>query len=149
MQPHYEISPKLLKMMRRPTKQIRVAVIDDNELAMHGILAILLQWPRNIFTAAMVLADKTHYNIPGSIYDIALINEEMRPINGTAILEQLRENGFKGVTASITSDANCPPAFRYHFPDKYELGRCPKKTGDFIAWMNSLIFEAEQLRRSL
>lgn len=128
--------------MRRPMRPLRVIVVDGDENAVEGIVPLLLHWD-NIFSVTIIQSSAVYPDILGGRDDIVLLDENMDKITGTKIAEWLREDGFPGIIASITSEDACPPAFKYHFPHKRLMTVSFKAAGKFILWLNALIFEVE------
>ncbi len=140
----YAVLPELRKTMRKPLGPLRVVVIDDSEKAVSGIISVLLQWP-NIFTVTIIQQGSDYPDVQQGRDNIVLLDEKMPKMTGTKVLEYLKEDGFEGVVASISSDMSCPPAFQHHFPNKCDIGRSKKTAFEFVEWMNELIFQAEQM----
>jgi hypothetical protein len=140
---------QLKELMRKPMKPMRVVVVDDDDEAVDGIIPILLNWP-NIFSVTIIHSGKQYPDILGGRDDIVLLDDldgnTENHINGERIVQWLREDGFPGIIASISSEFVSYPNCEHHFPHKYRIVHSFKAGGTFILWLNQLIFEVESDR---
>lgn len=134
--------PQLTQLMRKPVHQVCVAVVDDDDEALAGIVPILLKWP-NVFSSITVLKSEQYPNIVDGRENIVLLDEEMGKMTGTKIAEWLRNDGFTGIIASTVSTNACPAAFKHHFQHKYRIAKSISHARQFVVWLNNLIYELE------
>lgn len=119
-----------------PPRQIRVAVVDDEEAAVWGLKIILRSW---LNLDLQVYSPGTQDTLEAEQGpDILLLDEVMSPISGTEFARLFMDQGYRGIIASISGGAK-PGYTQLHFPHKLAVSKSYAAALEFVNFMNSLL----------
>lgn len=127
--------PTLGVHMLMPSRDLDVAIVDDEPDMAEGMRRILEAWPR--VTPIFVHAHGAMPSVPPSA-DIVLLDEAMPAVSGEDVYAALRSRGFEGIVASI-SGGERPAWCRHHFQQKDLVKTSPDAAKAFVHFMNGLI----------
>lgn len=131
----------LLTLMRRPSRTLRVLVVDNHENGTGGVEEILRSWP-NISMRSFIPSGKTWPLADADTHDdIILLNDAPRQITGDD-MAKLDANGFFGIIASIADDEK-PDWTVFHFGKKRNVLGNMNTAMDFVLWMSNIIGKIE------
>jgi hypothetical protein len=136
-----------LKVFRcRPKDLILILFVTSSFSRIIGLEKILKNWP-NTNIAVNLLRHSSHPVSAICQADIILIGDELEGISAPDFAEMIRyRRNYPGIIASIVAGENpCEEVFKHHFGRINEIGDKLNTTAakEFIAWINSLINEAE------
>ena len=142
-QPYLETSIfELLPMMNRPSRPLRVVVVDDCENTTRGVEEILGSWPNINLRTLVPSANTLPIDGVDTSDDIILLNGPKKQITSDEMAAALEEKGFFGLIASIT-DGEKSAWSAHHFNKKSEVLADATVALDFVLWMNCLIKQIE------
>lgn len=126
---------------KTPAKPLTVAVCDDNQPEVEGLLVILDAWPGVVvsYFDAESCDDAHDLAAVVSLHDIVLLDENMGKITGSEVARQL--TGKAGIKCQIASISGGPtPAWaKSHFPNKNSVMFDKDLAMEFVRFMESLM----------
>lgn len=138
--------PRLKQFMREPQRQMCIVVVDEDESAIAGIVPILLHWP-NLISRIVILTNRQMPDVYPDRDDIVLLGERARKSPRATVAFWLRDQGFVGTIASISSDDTCPDNCKHHFPHKEAMQQSLTRAKEFIFFLNELILLQERCEK--
>lgn len=124
-------------IVQKPSRRLRVAVVDDSPEAVRGMVAFLQEWPG--LEVTFVRQTEGLPDVDPDM-DIVLLDENMGDVSGTEVYAALRGAGSKATIASTTT-GHAPAFTRHHFGRKAVVPRDPGATRALVDFMNLLILE--------
>lgn len=132
---------ELVPLMTVPSRTLKVAVADDQNIALIMFGFILNQWPN--LSVQMIHQQAGSMVIIDDDTDIVLLDEHMDGRSGTAVFNFYHNQGHRAVFASISTTGNQPRWAQRQFADKPTLSGNRGSAEGFVRFMNALIADAE------
>ncbi|MFZ6015059.1 MAG: hypothetical protein ACOYUZ_01755 [Patescibacteria group bacterium] len=137
----------LRKAMFEPVSEVSIAIVDDDEHAMEGMLQILSYW-RNVSGQQFVITGK---DMLGKLLeepaflgnDIILLDEAMGDLTGTDVFNALKYNpaiskavNTKAKVFASTTGGSTPHWAEHHFSNKMHVAKSRQAALSFIEFIN-------------
>jgi CheY-like chemotaxis protein len=126
----------LLSSANLPTRKLFVSVVDDQPHLVSVIIDILSHWPN--IEVELIVPSGNEIPVISLESDIVLLDHMLGPrLSGDEVAMSLRERGFTGTIASISSSRK-PLYAVSHFPSKASMDK-PESCLRFMQFMNVLV----------
>ncbi len=133
-------SGELVPMMVTPSRPLKVAVADDQNIVLIMFGFILNKWPG--LTVQMIHQQAGAMVLLDPDVDIVLLDEHMEGRSGTAVYNYYHDQSHPGVFASISTTGNKPRWAARQYADKTTISGNRGSAEGFVRFMNDLIADA-------
>lgn len=132
----------VLPMMKAPSREVKVAIVDDKEKDILPLAAILNAWPGNMLVHAIVQRAENMIEVPADTEVLLLDHRMLGSVRGDTVAGNLRDGGFTGIIVSITGDATENPEyaqFRFLMKEMFRMGFPMDAAPEFVKVMNAVL----------